>query len=305
VLDDVTLTSDGALDVDVPAVHVQGAVTVDEQAMSSATHDRGSLGFDLDDGSTLSTRSFGTSGPASYSLTLLAGSYDVLWEGNPESCGPGSTSPVPCNSGPVIENVQLSADGGLDVNVPAVQVQGAVSVNGQSMPPASAARGALAFDLNGGASVSTTEFEPTGPATYALTLLSGSYVVRWEGNAALCGPGSTAPVPCNGGRVLENVTLEVDGALDVDVPSVVVSGVLTLDGSPFPSTGESRGALELRLVTGDVHDSSPFAATGPATFQSTLLAGNYVVTHRTGEGLCAPGSSFAFPCADQILVGCP
>jgi hypothetical protein len=305
VLKGVSLTSDGALDVDVPTVHVQGSVAINGQPMPGASGDRGSIEFDLDGGGSATTKSFGPSGAASYQITLLSGSYSLHWDGSSSLCDADTPSPVPCNDGPVMKNVSLTSDGALDVNVPAVHVEGSVRINGQAMPNADGNRGSLEFELDGGSSGYTKDFASTGAASYQLTLLAGGYTVSWDGNSSLCDAETPSPVPCNYGPVLENLALMSDGALDVDVPTVTVNGNLTLDGQPLPPADTDRGNLDFSLVNGGSAASRSFLGSGPTSYQVTLLAGRYVVSHRSSSDLCAPGSPLGIPCLDQVLAGCP
>jgi len=91
--------------------------------------------------------------------------------------------------------VALTANGALDVDVPAIQLSGHVTLNGAALPDLDTSRGAARFSLVAGGSVSSNSFAPTGPATYAMTLIPGKYVVRYRGNPALCTTAPTGAAP--------------------------------------------------------------------------------------------------------------
>ena len=55
------LSSDGVLDLNLPAVKVSGMVAINGKAMPAATGERGNLDFRLKDGSSYSAPSFGAS----------------------------------------------------------------------------------------------------------------------------------------------------------------------------------------------------------------------------------------------------
>ena len=301
----VALTTDGELHIDVPAVRVQGAVGVNGKLMPDATGDRGAIEFRLDGGGSLTTKSFGPVGAASYAVMLLAGTYKVEWDGRSQNCSAGTPSPVPCNDGVLMKDVKLTTDGELHVDVPAVRVQGTVGINGKVMPDAAGDRGALEFEREDGGSYTTKTFGPVGPAGYNTTLLAGSYEVQWDGRSQNCQDGAPSPVPCNDGPVMKDVQLTVDGELHVDVPTVMIQGTVRLDGAPLPNASTDRGSLDLRLVGGSTLSTRAFDAVGAVNYSATLIAGNYVVTHDSRSELCQPGGMLSVPCLDQVLAGCP
>jgi hypothetical protein len=94
--------------------------------------------------------------------------------------------------------VALQSDGVLDVDLPAVSITGSVSLNGAALPTATADRGSVAFTRAAaeGTGAISISLGTNAPATYAVTLLAGHYVVSHAANAGSCG-GTTPPsVPC-------------------------------------------------------------------------------------------------------------
>jgi len=296
----IALASDGVLDVDVPLVRIKGAVRVDGEGMPPAPADRGVLEFRLDDGGSVRTKSFGPSGPAAYELTLIPGLYAVAWGGNAGLCGDGAVPGVPCNQAVLNEGVALTSDGVFDVDVPSVQVQGSVFLMGQPMPVAAGERGRLEFVGSDQEAYALAPFPGSGPAQFGVRLVRGTYDVGWRGNPVLCG----SSIPCNDGRVKTEVTLGVDGALDIDLSAVTVQGTLRLAGEPLPAASEDRGVVAFELLGGGTARSDPFATQGPALYELTLLPGRYVVSHEPPHLLCAPGEQLLVPCMSQVLVGC-
>lgn len=88
------------------------------------------------------------------------GPIDIRWEGN--SALFGDPELISCNSGVVLRGVRLSASGSLEVDLPTVEVQGAVRVNGQVMPDAGRSRGSLSFVNNQGRSMRTRSLQERG-----------------------------------------------------------------------------------------------------------------------------------------------
>lgn len=300
----VDLTASGSLDVDVPAVTVHGDVTVNGAPMASEESSRGALNFapvGALEGQGVRTRELGTSGRAQYSLRLVKGRYVVMFEGNGSLCITGVPE-VPCNAGVVVNDANLAASGALDVDLPAVTVQGAVTVNGAAMPTESFDRGALSF-ARGAHVWLTPSFATSAPATYAARLLAGSYTVGFAGNPGLCAEGATQ-VPCNSAALLER-DLVTSGSLDVDVPAIRVSGNVTLRGGPLLDGAGDRGALFFASPAREAEVlTAPFAAAGPALYEVTLVPGSFVVGHRGNPGLCDGATAPGIPCADQVLLGC-
>src|SRR5262249_44620257 len=106
-----------------------------------------------------------------------------------------------------------------------------------------ALRGAELEAAAKGTGIATKDFGTTGAASYAMTLLPGTYDVTYLGNPALCGGGMPSEFPCNSGSLKTGANLAADGVLDIDVPAVKVSGTVTLKGAPFASATMARGAL--------------------------------------------------------------
>lgn len=300
------LTQSGVLDVDVPAVQVQGKVTVNGAPMPSAPVHRGALSFSR--GRTeFETPDFGATGLANYAVTLLSGSYDVSWHGNPSLCDQGAGPGVPCNEAIVEHAVRLSANGVLDVEVPAARVQGEVTINRAVMPDAPAVRGSLGFSASGNDKIDpfvTSSFGATGPASYDATLVAGSYDVQWLGNHDLCRAADPSSVPCNDAVIKSGVSLGADGVLDLDVPSVKLRGQVTLNGAPLPDASADRGTLRFIRVGGGPVDGRALGSTGAGSYAVTLVAGRYVVAHEANSALCDGTNSPSVPCAGQLLVGC-
>jgi hypothetical protein len=292
----LALAADGVLDIDIPAVRVNGAVTLKGQPMPDAAAERGALRFALDEGGSLA-KAFGSKGSVNYALTLLPGSYTVGFDANVALCASGSPA-IPCISGP-LRKVALTGDGVLDIDIPAVKVSGAVTLRGQPMPTESGARGALTLTLDGGGATTTKAFGSSGPVTYAVTLLPGAYAVNLEANPSLCLNGTPA-VPCVSGPLRTGLALKADGVLDVDIPAIKVSGVVTLNGKAMPAEAADRGTLHLALDHGGSVGTRPFGKAGAATYALTLLPGTYALRLDANGGLCASAQP-AVPCVGGPL----
>jgi hypothetical protein len=191
----VSISQDGGLDFDLHAVKVSGTVTVNGQPMVDEPLDRGAIVFDSGGQGALAV-GLGKTGPAQYAATLLRGSYDVRFSGDGELCGQGVAPSIPCNNGLLRQALSITTDGGLDLDVPAVKISGSVTLQGGAFPDLPAGRGTLRFaGVAGLGATDSGELGMSGPASYAITLLPGSYVVEYGVNATQCQLGDW-PLPC-------------------------------------------------------------------------------------------------------------
>lgn len=268
----LALEADGVVDLDVRAIRITGALTLEGAASSESAR----IVLSNDEGSI----DLGTFFDATYSVVIVPGTYDVLYQ-PPASCSVAA----PCVPGILRDAVSLSADGVLDVDVPSVTVQGTVTLNGAPMPEGTD-RGSIGFYGDGAIAVGITS---SGPATYALALLPGTYDIGFGGRFTDC----DLPTPCNAGVLRSAVAIPADGVIDVDVPAVQVSGTLRVDGAPV-------GAA-LFVENDDAPVSVPVASDG--TYRARLLPGVYdflVVPASPSE--CAPFCGLARAQVDVSLT---
>ena len=292
----LALTTSGSLDVDIPAIQVTGKVTLNGAAMPAASGSRGYLRFTLAGGGTVAS-TLGTSGDATYALALLPGPYDVSLTAELTRCGDSPMTGIPCVSGPLKQGLALTTSGSLDVDIPAIQVTGNVTLNGAAMPTANGSRGYLRFTLAGGGTLATT-LGSSGNAPYALALLPGHYDVSLNAEPTLCSDATMTGIPCISGPLKQGLALTTSGSLDVDIPAIQVTGNVTLNGAAMPAAAD-RGSLAFTLLSGGAVTRA-LGSTGAASYALTLLPGRYVVQYASPS---APAA--AFPANAEILFGCP
>ena len=301
----VSLLADGVLDLDVRVVTVTGAVTLKGAAFPDQTRSRGALGFTSSAGMTAAPAAFASTGAVTYRVNLIPGMYDVSYGGDAAGCQQDTPPAIPCNGGVIKPQINLAADGVLDLDVPAVKVSGNVTLAGAVLPTATANRGALTFTGASGTGATTRPLGTTGNGFYAVTLLPGSYSVALAANAALCGPTLTPEVPCLGGTLIASMPLSSDGVLDVDIRAVTVTGTATLNGQPLPTTTSDRGSLRFTRAAGGGGATYSFGTTGAATYRVRLLQGTYDVDYAANAGLCslaAAGTPPPLPCTGGSIA---
>lgn len=300
VLPGVALASSGVLDVDVRRVEVGGAVTVNGAAIADGAVDRGSLRFDpanAVDGGGLVVAPFGAAGAINYTTSLVAGDYAVALVANPAQCA-GEVPPTPCVGGPVLASVDLTSSGVLDVDIPRIEVGGAVTLAGGALPDEPGDRGAVTFARDGGDAVAVA-LGGAGPIDYVLGLLPGAYAITYTANPGLC-DGVVAPaMPCAGGT-LETLELAASGTLDLDIPVVEVAGAVTLKGAALPDQAIDRGSVVFAGADG----ATLSVALGTGAFDgyaATLMPGTYDVQYVSAPG-CVGAPDDAMPCGGGRLA---
>jgi hypothetical protein len=188
------------LDASLQRVTVTGRVTVRGAAMPSAADNRGGLVLVRDDGVAVTGAPFGTAGEATYAFALWPGAYEARLAANPALCAAGLPAPaLPCVGGTVRSAAAIQSDSVLDVDILPVVVSGQVTLNGVALPAEAADRGSIAFARTAaeGAGLASFSLGASAPATYAMTVAAGDYLVSHAASSALCAPSRASPsVPC-------------------------------------------------------------------------------------------------------------
>jgi hypothetical protein len=261
----VALTASGVLDFDLATIVVDGAVTLQRQPWPSSIP--ASITFAEADASP-ATVPFA---PGSYRVRLFKGTYVVGYDPGDAPC----TTEAPCNAGTLRPNVDLGSSGALDVDVPMVVLRGAVSLDGTRMDATTSA-GAITF--SGAAKPISVPIAEGG--SYALALLPATYAVGYSGVPSAP---DGSPWPRGAGTLLASQAVQADGVLDLDVPTAIVSGRVTLDGASVSS--EASGALSFGTATAEIR--------ADGTYATVVLPGTYDVGYSPSPG-CRAGDSF--PC---------
>jgi hypothetical protein len=307
LLSNLSLQNDGVLNVDIPAITIQGQVTLEGSQLPNENLDRGSLMFVLQDGGIAVAKQFEDSGSFAYEMTLLPGDYDIILEANEALCMQNNVIPkVPCINGPLLSDLNLQNDGVLNVDIPAITIQGQVTLNGSQLPAENLDRGSLLFVLHDGGELPTKPFEDNGSFAYELTLLPGSYKIRLDANEGLCLQTNDVPqMPCIDGTLLYDLNLQNDGVLNVDIPAINIQGQVTLEGVELPGEVADRGQLDFYLHDGGRLLTKVFENNGMFAYEVALLPGNYKIYHRSNPELCNPDNPQPdVPCIDQMIIGC-
>lgn len=301
------LTANATENIDIPTVDIHGEVFVNGGSMANHGESRGSLYFrGPDEASTSGLRmgEDGRTGPATYAITLIRGEYAAWWGPNSAHCASDELV-APCVEGRLTEPIALNTSGKIDIGIDMATVTGEVKVNGQTMPNSDVSRGSLKFiQRDSGKARTTRPLTSTGAATYSIAgLLAGEYDVVWRPSYPICGETGLADVPCNEGIVAKGLRIGAGAStVDHDLQRIVVSGDILFRGETLPDSSLDRGSIDF------IHDGGRLTVMelgiqGPASFEVSLLAGDYTIVHRSNEALCRQGSP-SLPCVSQVLSVC-
>jgi hypothetical protein len=293
------LLANGSADFDLPVVQITGAVTVNGAGMPNSQNgqNRGVVIFEeQDDAGDLEVQ-MGSSGPATYQLIVFPGRYQIVFDNL--QCQDDAAAPCQRR---VLQTLDLTGNGVLDLDLPVITLSGVVTVNGLEMGPSpnSRSRGLVLLTDSEGTTL-MDDVGPGGPAMYAVRLFSGTYAVDFA-NPVDCPEGA---VPCLTANLHKDMQLATDGVLDLPLEVLVLSGQVTVNEAVMPGTssGSDRGRLYFALEGTGETVYSEMGTNGPAVYQLQLYPGVYGVAF---EGTDCPlgGPDGATPCQMILLEGC-
>jgi len=305
---DVSLNSDGNLDVDVPMAEISGAVSLGAGERPNTDQPWGFIGFlsrdirfnDIPGAAEAAISGSVNSEQRGYEVALIPGNYDVAWF-PPERRFCLSAQNIPCMTGPLERDVRIRSSGSLDLEVPSAHVTGEVTVGGEALSNTNGSRGQLEFVHEVGTSILTDGLGSNGRATYDVTVIPGEYDILWRPNDQTCGQETSPSLPCNSGIIRRDLPINSSGSVTTDISVVELSGLVTLNEGSFPNVSQNRGTLFFRNELGR-HEVDDLGTSGTAPYEASVLADDYVVVFEGNPALCT--SSEPIPCGTQVLDGC-
>lgn len=206
-------------------------------------------------------------------VSMVPGTYEVLYNG--DSFAPRA----PANGGAVLRSVDLRPGGTtINVDVPSAPATVRLSVNG-AFPPGFAGTTLSLVDATGGSVA--FEFSSTGPLT--LPVIPGTYEARYDGATGFIG------YPRNPRATIRTVVVPPGGGtFNFDVPAVSFTWRLSLNGAPWPATGNNA-----ELCLSDGAYCVPIGRAADLPTPVALIPGVYDLYYRFVEGTLAPKNTFA------------
>lgn len=241
----------------VPVVNISGDFSLNGGAFPAEEYDDANIS--LRDRITGSEFAIGNTHDQSYSVNIIPGRYDVLY--SVETPGDGA----PHNTGALLmENVDLSASGTLDIPVTSYLVGGDFSWNGAPFP-ASEFNDAVIF-LDGETTGRLDLGETKLQSFSGVPVLPGAYDVRYQLESA-------GTVPWNEWGLVGQVVVSGNNpSMDINVTSIELSGTFMHNGAAFPAVEFDDGNFYLHTVTGD---RAFLENSHSQSFQKHVIPGSY------------------------------
>ena len=289
--DRLNLQTTGAYDVAFKTVQLSGRLTKNGATLPDGTN-RGSLLFVAKRGGSRAMPAFATTGEATYTGEVFAGTYDISYQPS-VYCKTGEA--LPCQQVLLRSDVDLTQSGALDFDIKTVQVSGKLTKNGARVADDITDRGYLIFTMVNGGSRAMPSFGLTGEAAYMGELVAGTYDISYQSNT-YCKTGGA--LPCQQLQLRAGAALTASGALDFDVKTVQVSGKLTKNGVRVADDATDRGSLIFTLLNGGARSMPSFGLSGEATYMGEVFAGTYDISYQPST-YCRNGG--AIPCQSVAL----
>jgi hypothetical protein len=248
-----------ALDIDVPWATVEGTVHFDGSVAGESEAAHLTLRNSAGDFAAVLWDADGT-----YSVRLLPGRYDLFYS---QGLTPGGAGPA--NHLARLRSDVLVGAGGvtrLDIDIPSTTVSGALNINGE---PAGAGNSGIVSLRD--AAGDRVDIANTASPTFSARVVPGTYDVYYTRTAT---PTNTMTLaPANHAARLHSDVVVAPGAptvFDIDIPSTMVTGRITVNG--VPAGPGDTGTLMLRSAAGDY---APFASTNADSYSARLIPGTY------------------------------
>lgn len=252
---------DAERDITIPVAQLQGSVRVDGQAAGSGL-DYGRL--ELRDVTTGDRFRLGDSHDEAYDLTVLPGSYEVIYSAQEF----GGLTPV--NRNAVVETIDIVAgNNDISLDLKTALVSGEFLVDAAAPPTEDFDDGVVTLEASSGDPIVLGN---TANGNYDRRVLVGTYEVYYAQETA----SQTMPVNTHA-RIGAPVKISGDQDLDVDIDVIEVVGTMTIDGVAAPDSAYDDGRLFLRDP--ETGDSVLLGNTREGNYAARLVPGTYDIVY--------------------------
>jgi len=262
-----------SLDINVPATTVSVTATINGSAAGAPIGEALVLRNAAGD-------AVGFSGSSDDSLSTVAvpGTYDLFYVSRSRVGLPENQS-AKLRSGIVVGTSPLS----LDVDISTTTVSGTVAINGATISDVK--QGVASLFLR--ADNDRVELAYSNAGSYSKVVIAGTYDLGYA--VLIDGPG----IPVNASARLKQaiVVAKSPVSLDINVPTAVISGNVTVNGASVNGTGAA--ALRLYGADGDVAAIAGVSATNPS-YSTLVVPGSYQLRYGVyNRDSAIPGNSNA------------
>jgi hypothetical protein len=290
----IPLTAAGSLDLDVPTVRLTGTITLNGGPLPAAAQSPQILlrRPDAEEGGLVIDLGRAQANGGRYDVRVLPGSYELRYH-----YGACSATAYPCQQEVSLRGLSIASDGALDIDLDPIRLTGRVTLDGSPLPSASYTRGTARLRGSDGSEGVLAELDQA-TSGYEARVFRGTYDLRYDnGDAYLACTGD--PFPCQQDAPWRSsLMLSASGALDLDLPTIRLSGRLTLDSAAPPSGGDGvfvavRGeGASLGVLARFANGTSYVGRVLPGTYD-LLYDNTFAATDCTGN---------PYPCQSLALV---
>ncbi|MGI6393301.1 MAG: hypothetical protein ACOX2F_00990 [bacterium] len=271
-------TADRTLDINLETARVSGALSLNGSVPGAIQDDsRGYIKFINKENGNFVSVSIGNAGVGAYSIVLFKGVYEVVF--SPENSSNQTVFP---QVDVILEKeLVVKEDVVKNYNLETVQINGAVSIDGKTMPnntkDAYEERGSIRFTDNESGSFLHVSIGSSGVAAYSTKLYKKSYTATFLPNSE----NYQNAVPVINMILDKNITLNSDVTKNFNLETVNISGNITLNGSTMPnntfqySEHESRGFVQIINAESLSTLQISLGSSGVAAFNKTVYKGKY------------------------------
>jgi len=265
-----------SLDINVPATTVSVNATINGSAASASI------------GSALTLRNaekdsvgFSDSADTSPSTLAIPGTYDLFYA-SPSRAGLPDNRSAKLRSGIVVGTAPLT----LDVDITTTTVSGSAAINGTTISGAD--QGIGTFVLRAASTDSEdVVLAATNASSYSKEVIAGTYDLLY----AMLEDGPAIPAN-RSARLKQGIVVgKSPVSLDINLPTTVISGNVTVNGASV--SGNGAAVLTLYSANGDRAPIAGVSATNP-TYSAPVIAGSYELLYGVySAGPTVPGNSHA------------
>jgi len=283
VMSDVNISSSQALPIDVPAVSLTSSYTINGDPFPESQY--AMAFFSLRNPDSNDILALGYSYNQYHSTLIIPGVYDVIYA---HIQGPK----IPQNKDAIVmSDVNISSSQALAIDVPAVSLRSAYTMNGDPFPESQYAM--AFFSLRNPDSGDTVERGYSYDQYHNTVIIPGVYDVIYAHTQG-------SEIPQNKDAiVLSDVNISSSQALPIDVPAVSLTSSYTTNGDPFPESQYAMAFFSLRNP-----DSDDTVALGYSydQYHSTLIIpGVYDVVYAHTQGSEIPQNKDAIVMSDVSI----
>jgi hypothetical protein len=257
----VAQTSEVATDVDVPTVALNGTFNFDGALAPDSDLENGRITLRSAETEIL----LGETRTGEYSVRVLPGSYDVVYEGLVGS------AVAPANKRATVRELEFGkADGDqtVDIDIRTVELSGSLLFNNEAAPADPSDDGFVMLRHPSGDEVL---LGMTSSLTYSRRVIEGPYDVYYAQDT------SSQNAPRNTNARIRELVAQAGAVGDIDIQRVDVSGTITLAGATPPDSDYQDGHLYLRdLGTGD---SVLLGNTRAGGYAAPAVPGDYEIVY--------------------------